>query len=553
MKFFKRSSKIMRKKFLLLALAVITVVTIAFPAFAYGDNYEKYKIYYEGRNTGIQGFYVKGNPYLPISIIDRYCSNPGVTVNEKDMQLEIDLSTQNLLMADDETTALVQNYGGKVYVPMKKLDGVTVFPLNVMEQFYKLSYTVSGSNIKLRPYAATEKIARISGTNVTAVASLGNEDDEGRLLVQNQRVYIVGETDNYYRIEDFDGEKYYVMKSSVKVEDVDLSKVDFYAPKKQKFVQAQGDKINLTWEYVGTVTPDAPERIDGIDIMAPTWFRLIVEGGGRVTNSADRGYTELCHENGYMVWATITNNMSESGSTNFTTKMFGTDSIMKTAIAQYIFYSCLYDVDGINIDFEDVRDADRDGLTAFTKNMRYYTERQGLSLSIDTLIPKPWTIEYDRKALAQYVDYLAIMTYDEHYSSSPEPGSIASLPWVEEAVQAALAEGVPANKLLMGIPLYTRIWVVDGSGSIKSKVASTMPNTWQLIRDNNASITYLQKEKQNYAEYATTNGTAKIWIEDEVSITNRLNLINRYDLAGAACWQFSQADNSIWSLFAEQL
>lgn len=104
---------------------------------------------------------------------------------------------------------------------------------------------------------------------------------------------------------------------------------------------------------------------------------------------------------------------------------------MNKTAAQYLFYSCLYDVDGINIDYEDVTDNDAAGLTAFTALMRSYTERQGLNLSIDTLIPEPWTIEYDRAALSKYVDFLAVMTCDEHYSSSPAAGSIASLPWVE--------------------------------------------------------------------------------------------------------------------------
>jgi len=101
----------------------------------------------------------------------------------------------------------------------------------------------------------------------------------------------------------------------------------------------------------------------------------------------------------------------------------------------------------------------------------------------------------------------------------------------------------------MGMPMYTRVWVVDSSNKIQSAGAATMANIQNLLNSNNATIKYLAHEKQNYAEYASGTNTAKIWIEDEVSVSNRLSLINTYDLAGSACWQYSQATEEIWELF----
>jgi spore germination protein YaaH len=281
---------------------------------------------------------------------------------------------------------------------------------------------------------------------------------------------------------------------------------------------------------------------------APTWFDLIVEGDGNIENLGDKGYTEAAHAGGYMVWATITNSFSTKGSTAFTTKTFNNSALLNKSVAQYIFYSCLYDVDGINIDYEDVADGDAAGLVAFTALLRNYTERQGLVLSIDTLIPRPWTIEYDRAALSKYVDYLAVMTYDEHYSSSPAAGSVASLPWVESAVKDILKD-VPASKLLLGVPLYTRIWTVDGAGKIISNPAAKMPEVRSLLESKGLTPVWLDREKQYYAEYPDGANTARIWIEDSRSIANRLNLVSKYNLAGAACWQLRQGEDQIWDVF----
>ena len=543
----------MGKRRKLIIFVICMLISLMCAQFAFADSEDSYRIYYDGKSTGYSGFYIKGNIYLPVSMIGSYLNNSAVAVDTAGKKLTLDLSRMNIMMADSETTALIKNYAGTVYVPLKEINDTLCFSLNTMEQFFNTSYNFSDGSIKLKAYDQSAKIAKVGNNAVSAFPSLFAETEDTITLAAGEQVFVNGETDNFYKISDFDGNVYYTEKQNITVEDLDLSTIDFYAPRKSKFKQSANQKINVAWQYVNEVTPDAPAKTDGVDILAPTWFRLIVEGGGAVTNSADQGYTELCHERGFMVWATITNNMSEKGSTNFTTKMFSDSSIQKKAIAQYIFYSCLYDVDGINIDFEDVKDADANGLTAFTKELRNYTERQGLNLSIDTLVPKPWTVEYDRDALSNYVDYLAVMSYDEHYAGSTIPGSVSSLPFVIEAIEGCLSEGVPAEKLLMGVPMYTRIWVVDGSGKIVSNSAVTMTHMNEILSEKNLTPTYLKTEMQNYVEYQASGGTARVWIEDQTSITNRLSLVSKYGIAGSACWQFSQGTEEIWTVFDRYL
>lgn len=515
---------------------------------AFGANDESYTLIYNNKIISHRGYYINNTPYLPLDLIGTYAKNPGVTVDQANMRLAIDLSAQNILMADEATTNFVKTYAGTVYIPLRKIDEELYFPLNTTEQFFKLSYTVSGDVIKMRAYSGTDKIAKINRGNVQAVSSLLEGEGKTVNLNQNETVFITGETDNYYKITAEDGSTVYVMKDYVSISEIDLSKIDFYAPKKTKFKRGS-EKISLAWEYVGNITPSAPAvKQNGLDILAPTWFDLIVDGDGSVENNGDKGYTDSAHSNGYMVWATITNNMSTKGSTAFTTKTFNNSGLLNRSVAQYIFYACLYDVDGINIDYEDVADSDAAGLVAFTALLRNYTERQGLVLSIDTLIPRPWTIEYDRAALSKYVDYLAVMTYDEHYAGSPAAGSIASLPWVEEALKATLKE-VPASKLLLGVPLYTRIWTVDSTGKIISNPAAKMPAVRTAVESKNLNPLWLDKEKQYYVEYVNGANTSKIWIEDSRSIANRLNLVSKYNLAGSACWQISQGEDGIWEVF----
>lgn len=549
----KKRGTFMKKKIasaFIIFCMIITGINGAFILYhpAFGADEDSCAIYYNSKLLDDRGYYINGTPYLPVSLVGTYAKNPGIALDLTNKRLIINLASQNILMADDTTTNFVKSYAGNVYIPLRQIDEGLYFPLNTTEQFFKLSYTASGDTIRMRAYSGTEKIAKINQSNVKGVSSLISGTGETVSFSLGDTVFITGETDNYYKVAAEDGSTIYLMKDNVTISEIDLSKVDFYGPKKTKFKRGS-EKINLAWDYVGTITPAAPaKKHSGLDILSPTWFDLITNGDGSVKNNGDKGYTDSAHAKGYHVWATITNNMSTKGSTAFTTKTFNNSGLLNRSVAQYIFYAVLYDTDGINIDYEDVSDADAAGLVAFTAQLRNYTERQGLVLSIDTLIPRPWTIEYDRAALSKYVDFLAVMTYDEHYAGSPAAGSVASLPWVEDAVETTLKE-VPASKLLLGIPLYTRIWTVDSSGKIITNPAAKMPTVRAAIENNGLKPTWLDKEKQYYVEYPNGANTSKIWIEDSRSIANRLELVRQYRLAGSACWQLSQGEDEIWKVF----
>lgn len=532
--------------FCMLITAVNSGLLLYLPAFGADD--DSYALYFNNKIISQRGYYINGTPYLPVSVIGTYANNPGITLDRNSKNLIINLSAQNIMMADDAATNFVKTYAGNVYIPLREIEEDLYFPLNVTEQFFKLSYNVSNGVIKMRAYSGTDKIAKINQGGVQAVSSLLDGKGDTVSLNLGDTVFINGETDNYYRISAEDGNTVYVMKDYVSISEIDLSKIDFYAPKKTKFKRGS-EKINLAWDYVSKLTPAAPAvKHSGLDILSPTWFDLIVDGDGSVENNGDKGYTDSAHSNGYMVWATITNNMSTKGSTAFTTKTFNNSGLLNRSVAQYIFYASLYDVDGINIDYEDVSDSDAAGLVAFTALLRNYTEKQGLVLSIDTLIPRPWTVEYDRAALSKYVDYLAVMTYDEHYAGSPSAGSTASLPWVEDALEQTLKD-VPASKLLLGVPLYTRIWTVDSSGKIVSNPSAKMATVRSTVESKGLTPQWRDKEKQYYAEYPNGANTGKIWIEDSRSIANRLELVKRHNLAGSACWQLSQGEDQIWDVF----
>ncbi len=537
--------------------AVRIVLTVLFivllwgsPARAADEDYEPFAILYNGSSVAGTGYLYRGTPYIPLDILMRRGGSevfsPDVA-DPKNARLDLELKNLNLYIGDGVTTQFIQNNAGTVYIPLKNIDGSLYAPLNTTAQFAGLGYSLYQDTLYLAGLDSETWAGRILKDGTRAVASLLENDGRSIELSKDDVLLIRRETSTYYQVESLTGESLYIMKNDLHVADSTERLLDYRYDAKTKPDFSDG-KINLVWQYVGNTCPAAPEANGGIDILAPTWFDQIVEGGGNIENNADLGYTRTARENGTYVWATITNNMSEKGSTNYTTKVLSDTALRNKTIAQYLLYACLYEVDGINIDYETVKDADRDNLTAFVREMRKHTERLGLTLSVDTLIPKPWTIEYDYAALGKVVDYVAVMTYDEHYSGSPAAGSVSSLPWVDEAIQELLTY-VDGRKILMGIPLYARLWTVTPSGKPAGSKALTMTAARELIQSKDIAPRWLSETGQYYAEYANGSNTDKIWLEDPRSLAGRLALVYTYRLAGSACWQYSQGDDAAWEVF----
>jgi spore germination protein YaaH len=495
------------------------------------------------------GFIYNATPYLPISMLSSYFSNPAVTIDINNHKLILDTNKMKIFIGNASTSEFIKNNAGEIYIPLKNFDNIYYFPLNTMSQIFRLRYNIKENSIHIGGKSnQNEKWAIIGKDNTRIDPTLTSSSSTPIYLNKNDNIIVVSETKNLYKIRLMDNREAFVDKVFVEISKINLSDFDIYSAPKTKLA-TNSKKISLVWQYVDEITPPTPEdKILGIDVLSPTWFDLAVNGGGNIENNGDRGYTDSAHDKGYIVWSTITNNMSAKGSTAYTTTVFNNANLLNKSVAQYLLYASLYNVDGINIDYETVADADAGGLVAFTAALREHTENMGLNLSIDTLIPRPWTIEYDRKELSKYVDFLVVMTYDEHWGSSPIAGSVASYPWVLDSLLKTLQE-VPNDKLLLGVPLYMREWHFNNQNKLVNSSALKMEAARNIFLQNNAIPTWLDKEKQFYVEYTKDGILNKVWIEDSRSIAEKLNLINEYNLAGSASWQYSQAEPKVFDVY----
>lgn len=312
--------------------------------------------------------------------------------------------------------------------------------------------------------------------------------------------------------------------------------------------------LNLAWHQVSNTTAnkyldDKLENVEGLDVISPTWFH-IKDAEGNVTNIADLDYVRKAHAQGIQVWALFSNQFDAGLTHDVLSSTAGRENLIKELLA----LSAIYEIDGINVDFENVAKADGEYFVQFMKELTPYLKNQELVVSVDMYVPMPWTAHYGRDEVGEVVDYVMIMAYDEHWSTSPDSGSVASINFVENGIINTLKE-VPKEKTVLGLPYYTRIWteeVVDGTVDVSSK-AYAMNTAYDLMMEEDVTFEWLEDIKQYYAEYEKDDKVYKLWHEEERSIEEKVKLLEKYDLAGVAGWKIGLEKPEIWDVLNQYL
>ena len=183
-------------------------------------------------------------------------------------------------------------------------------------------------------------------------------------------------------------------------------------------------------------------------------------------------------------------------------------------------------------------------LPEFIRELSVACRQKGLVLSVDNYVPSAYTNFYNRREQGTVADYVIIMGYDEHYAGG-DAGSVASITYVENGIKDTLTQ-VPKEKVINGVPFYTRVWTVQGGKTTSKAYGISDAKKW--VEDNQAQLIWDDALGQYYAEVINADGEQYIWMEEEESLGLKIDLIREYDLAGVACWKLGFEPADIWDV-----
>lgn len=501
---------------------------------------------------------LKNNVYIKDGVV--YVSKPDIynffdntiIYDEKYNQVVTTSSTKIASLPIDSKQIQVNSSNTTIKAGAIILDEVAYVPISELDEVYNIKTTYVESedlvyidSLDRKQQTATlKKDSSIKYKPTIISATLAKAKQGDTLTIANRSDYPV--PNGWTRVRTENGTLGYIQTSK-------LNEFKTIREKTEEKAKIEGP-ISLAWDYYSEYVsaPTRTGKITGINVVSPSFFYMTKYSTTNVyENVGNEGiaYVNWAHGNGYQVWPMFTNsNMSE------TSKMLSDYKSRQTVINQIINYIKQYNLDGINIDFEGMYETDKDNFSRLLIEIRPRLNEIGAVLSVDVTAPDgapEWSLCYDRYTIGKVADYVMFMAYDQYGVSATKAGTTAGHNWVEANVKKFLGqEEVKAEKIILGIPFYTRVWK-ENNGNVISSVVN-IGNVNNVI-PSNATKTWDEDLQQYYVEYKKGGATYKIWVEDEKSIEAKLDLVSKYNLGGAAYWEYDRATNSIWNLIESKI
>ncbi len=250
------------------------------------------------------------------------------------------------------------------------------------------------------------------------------------------------------------------------------------------------------------------------------------------------------------------NSEAANESLEITSKILNSYELRQKLIEEIINKCVKYKLDGINLDFENMKQEDKDMYSRFIIELAPRLKEIGLVISVDVTAPdggETWSMCFDRNVIGDVADYIVFMAYDEYGVSSTKPGTTSGYDWIKLNLNKFLeTEKIKSEKIILAVPFYTRVWTTNSEGKIISRNTVNMKNIDKVLPSN------VQKQwdnnlKQNYVEYEDGKNKKQIWIEDIDSLKEKLSLISQNSLAGVASWQKDMEQEEVWKIIEENL
>lgn len=387
-------------------------------------------------------------------------------------------------------------------------------------------------------------------------------------ISKSDKVTVLEDENDWMKVGTSDGFIGYVKTSTLKDIGKETVSREF---EEQVYTNITEDKpINMAWHNVsnqdanGYVLESIADT-KGLTVIAPTWYSL-EDTEGNVGSLADSSYVNYAHQSNLEVWAVLRDFHGGINSYDETYEVLSYTSKRTKVINQVIASAIENGIDGINLDFELVSSECGEHYIQFVRELSVRCRQNGLVLSVDNYVPQPYNEHYDIEEQGNVADYVVIMGYDEHTDGSYEAGSVASISYLENGITDAL-KSVPAEKLVAGVPFFTRLWfetpkteseLAEEAGteaaSYPNKVTSTaygMSETADVLANAGVQAEWDDTTKQNYAQWEADGGTYKIWVEDAQSLEEKLKVIKSNNIAGVAEWSLGMEDSSVWDLILQ--
>ena len=509
-------------------------------------NTDKVLVMIDGESYPDTGINIDGRLYLPQEFIADNINVGFYYDKESDATLYSDTS---YIYAFKKNQNDYSDDTGKIYTMdysvIRDVDGECFIAWDYVAERTDCEYQYASEPDRLNVTLKSEAKQCVTAGKKAAVRYRGGiKSPVLEYVSKGDRLEYVDDIDEWIKVTTVSGYTGYVKKSEVSD--------TFEYVREQKAVEEhnfllKNEKITLAWFQVsGTAGNSSIDNnmstISGVNVIAPTWYS-VTDASGNMSSYASADFVSKMHQRGIDVWALV----SDFDTNVDFAQLYSSKAARTNMVNKLVGEAKSYGFDGINLDYENIKSAYAKDYLQFVRELSVACERNGIVLSTDNYTPEAYNRCYNLKEQSKFVDYVIVMAYDEHYAGT-DAGSVASLPFVKEAVEDTV-QLVGKEHVIAGIPFYTRIWTTT-DGNTTSRAVGMQAAIDQLNSDGQVAL-WNDDCGQYVASYTVGSSTRQIWFEEEKSIKAKMQVIQQENTAGVACWKLGLEKSTVWSVISQ--
>lgn len=510
---------------------------------------------------GSGGRIIDGIPYVEYSILRSHINN----------RVYWDSNEHLLLYSLPEETLAFD-------VDSKASEGYVIFTEEGETAYVALPFVKNYTDIEYSAYEEPNRVMIVNEWNEVTQAVISKETSVRhragvkspvlRTVEAGETVVVIEPLDDWMKVRTQDGMIGYLKANILTDTETVVYDRDFQEPVYNSIHLDY--TVNLGWDNVTNTTANSfvTDRIastKGLTTLAPTWYN-IGDQDGNLSSISSAEYVETAHAAGLDVWAVLRDFQGGTDTSDEVYNVLSYTSKRERLISQVISDALAAGVDGINLDFELISTTCGRHYVQFVRELAIACGKNNLVFSVDNYVPMPYNSHYDIKEQGIVADYVVMMGYDEHTNASYEVGSVASYEYVAAGVDTML-EKIPAEKVIAGMPFYTRLWhetpkteeeFANQEGTEHANYpmkftsqALGMAEAKAAVDASGAAVQWDEAARQNYAQWEGDDGVYKIWLEDSASLEEKLKMFQDKQLGGVAAWRIGYEEPAIWDLILQ--
>ncbi len=286
------------------------------------------------------------------------------------------------------------------------------------------------------------------------------------------------------------------------------------------------------------------QNISHLNMVIPEWL-FIDPNEDTLVTKIDRKALDLMNKSGVKTLPLLTNNDNGIFRGDVLHKIFSDRKKKERLINDIINVLRKDSLDGINIDFEELKESKNETLVLFQKELYQRLHANGFLVTQDV---EPFNDDYNLTELSRYNDYICLMAYDQS-SESTDPGPICHQKWIEAAVDQA-AQKIPPQKMILALAAFGYDWKLND----KEKPVSANPVTYQealtLARSYQGEIDFDNNSYNLHFSYGDDRGEDhEVHFTDAATAFNSLRFAVEYGLSGVSLWRLGSEDSRIWDFY----